>query len=82
MTKKKRRVFDREFKLEAVRLIIDKGYSMAEVSRNLGVDYSVLRRWKKQFEEDPQFAFPGKGMLKLELLPDGSAPALKIQLEA
>jgi transposase len=64
MTKKKRRNFDREFKLEAVRLIIDKGYSMAEVSRNLGVDYSVLRRWKKQFEDDPQFAFPGKGMLK------------------
>jgi len=78
MTKKKRRIFDREFKLEAVRLIIDKGYSMAEVSRNLGVDYSVLRRWKKQFEEDPQFAFPGKGMLKPQ---DEELRRLKRELE-
>ena len=78
MTKKKRRVFDREFKLEAVRLIIDKGYSMAEVSRNLGVDYSVLRRWKQQFEADPQFAFPGKGMLKPQ---DEELRRLKRQLE-
>jgi len=78
MTKKKRRIFDREFNVEAVRLIIDKGYSMAEVSRNLGVDYSVLRRWKKQFEEGPQFAFPGKGMLKPQ---DEELRRLKRELE-
>jgi transposase len=64
MPSKKRRVFSREFKLEAVKLITDKGYTIAEASRNLGVEYSVLRRWKKQLEVDPQFAFPGKGMLK------------------
>jgi transposase len=78
MTKKKRRVFEREFKIEAVRLIVDKGYSIAEASRNLGVEYSVLRRWKKQFEDDPQFAFPGKGMLKPQ---DEELRRLKRQLE-
>jgi transposase len=51
---------------------------MAEASRNLGVDYSVLRRWKQQLEADPQFAFPGKGMLKPH---DEEVRRLKRQLE-
>jgi transposase len=61
MSQKKRKAYSKEFKQEAVQLITDKGYSIAEASRNLGVEYSVLRRWKKQFEQDPSFAFPGKG---------------------
>jgi transposase len=64
LSTKKRKTYDREFKLEAVRLITEKGYSIAEASRNLGVEYSVLRRWKKQLADDPQNAFPGKGQLK------------------
>ena len=64
MSKKKRKTYSREFKLEAVRLITENGYSIAEASRNLGVEYSVLRRWKKQIADDPQHAFPGKGRLK------------------
>ena len=64
MSKKPRKGYSRQFKLEAVALITEKGYSIAEVSRNLGIDYSVLRRWKNQLENDPQNAFPGKGYLK------------------
>ena len=48
MSKKKRKSYSREFKLEAVGLITEKGYSIAEASRNLGIDYSVLRRWTNQ----------------------------------
>ena len=54
MTKRTRRVFDCEFKIEAVRLVTDKGYTMVEASQSLGVDYSVLRRWKQQVEAIPQ----------------------------
>lgn len=64
MSKKKRKNYSREFKMEAVGLITEKGYSIAEASRNLGIDYSVLRRWKNQLTDDSQNAFPGKGMLK------------------
>jgi transposase len=64
MSKKKRKNYSREFKMEAVGLITEKGYSIAEASRNLGIDYSVLRRWKNQLTDDPQNAFPGKGNLK------------------
>ena len=48
MSKKKRKSYSREFKMEAVGLITEKGYSIAEASRNLGIDYSVLRRWKNK----------------------------------
>ena len=64
MSKKTRKNYSREFKLEAVGLITEKGYSIAEASRNLGIEYSVLRRWKKQLAEDSQNVFPGKGKQK------------------
>ena len=78
MSTKKRKRYSREFKLEAVRLITDKGYSIAEASRNLGVEYSVLRRWKKERADDPQNAFPGKGQLKAA---DQELRALQRELE-
>ncbi len=61
---KKRRSFSREFKVEAVRLMAEGGLSIAQASRDLGIRESVLSRWKKQFEEAPQEAFPGKGRLR------------------
>ncbi len=64
MVKKKRKTYSREFKKESVALITEKGYSIAEASRNLGVEYSILRRWKMQLSDDSQNAFPGKGRLK------------------
>jgi transposase len=78
MERRKRKTYNREFKMEAIRLITHKGYSIAEASRSLGVEYSVLRRWKSQFEQDSQHAFPGKGHLKP---PDEEIRRLKRQLE-
>ena len=52
MSARKRKNHGREFGLEAVRLIAEKGYSIAEAFCNLGVEYSVLRRWKKQLADD------------------------------
>ena len=42
-----RRKFTREFKLEAVRLIKDRGVSYVQASQNLGVHTSQLRDWVK-----------------------------------
>jgi len=61
-----RRKFTREFKLEAVRLIKDRGVSVAQASQDLGVHGTVLRSWVKAFAEDPQQAFPGHGQQKPE----------------
>jgi hypothetical protein len=40
-----RRKFTREFKLEAVRLIKDRGVSYVQASEDLGVHISQLRDW-------------------------------------
>jgi transposase len=59
-----RRRFDRQFKLEAVRLITDRGQSIGQVARDLGVRPEMLRRWQQQFAADPEQAFPGVGRPK------------------
>ena len=48
--RKKRKSYSRDFKTDAVKLIVQQGYSIAEASRRLGIDYSVLRRWKIKLE--------------------------------
>jgi transposase len=56
-----RRKFTREFKLEAVRLIKDRGVTYVQASRDLGVHQTVLRNWVKAFADDPAQSFPGNG---------------------
>jgi transposase len=63
-----RRQFTREFKLEAVRLIKQRGVSYAQTSKDLGVHPTQLRSWVKQLADDPQHAFPGHGQMKPEQL--------------
>lgn len=60
----KRRVFDQEFKRAAVKLVIEGGRGLRDVSRSLGLHENVLRRWKSQYLEDREHAFPGKGHMK------------------
>ena len=61
-----RRKFTREFKLEAVKLIKDRGVSYVQAAEDLGVHQSVLRTWVKAFAADPQQSFPGHGQMKPE----------------
>lgn len=61
---KKRNQYDKAFKLEAVRLIVEEGRSVASVARDLGVNANSLHHWKKQFSTDGTDAFPGHGRLK------------------
>ncbi len=61
MSKKKRTVYPKDFKLEAVRLVLEKGMSGAQVARDLGVGSELIYRWKREFQNDPAFSFPGHG---------------------
>ena len=61
---KTRRSFSREFKIEAVKLVTEKGQSIAEAARSLGIHENQLRTWKQALEkesQDDQQAFPGHG---------------------
>lgn len=62
----RRRKFGREFKIEAVRLVRERGVSVAQAARDLDVHETVLHRWVKQMAADPQLAFPGQGQMKPE----------------
>ena len=61
-----RRQFSREFKLEAVRLVKERGVSVVQAARDLGLHENVLRKWVREAAADPQHAFPGLGQMKPE----------------
>ena len=63
-----RRKFSREFKVEAVRLVRERGVSVAQAGRDLDVHENVLRKWVKEIGSDPEHAFPGHGKQKPEQL--------------
>jgi transposase len=60
---RKRRSYTREFKIEAVKLVTEQGYSVAEAARSLGLHETLLRSWKQALQDEGDQAFPGKGNL-------------------
>ena len=56
-----RRKFSREFKVEAVKLVRERGVSAAQAGRDLDVHENVLRKWVKEFGSDSVQAFCGHG---------------------
>ncbi len=63
-----RRKFTREFKLEAVKLVRERGVTVAQAARDLGVHGTVLRRWVQEWAADSQQAFPRQGQMKPDQL--------------
>jgi transposase len=61
-----RRQHGREFKLEAVRLVRERGVTVAQAARDLDIHPNLLHTWIKAFEADPRDAFPGQGRMKPE----------------
>jgi transposase-like protein len=68
MAEKRRRHGD-EFTREAVRLVTEPGDGVAETARHLGLNATMLGRWKRAVEAQPHAAFPGNG----PVLPDQEA---------
>jgi transposase len=66
MSEQSKRSYTPEFKQDAVRLLTEQGYKVTEAARNLGINPSVLARWKSQLASEGTTAFPGKGRLTPE----------------
>lgn len=64
--KQPRRSFDKEFKLSAVKLILESEKSVESIASDLGVSSNTLFNWKRKYMEDAKNAFPGKGRMKPE----------------
>ena len=57
----KRAIYDKQFKLAAVRLSGAGASSVADVAKDLGISTSSLRRWINEYDEYGESAFPGHG---------------------
>ena len=73
-----RRKFTREFKLEAVKLVKDRGVSYARAAEDLGVHPTQLRNWVKALADDPEHSFPGQGQIHCEA-PGGLAGGMVVR---
>ena len=62
-----RKKYTKEFKLDAVSLVTDQGYTRTEAGRSLGINANLLGRWVKELESDEGQAFRGNGKLTPEL---------------
>ena len=60
---KKRKMYDRQFKIDAVNLVVNGERSVSEVARNLGIEANMLHRWKQKLTTEGSGSFPGKGRL-------------------
>ena len=64
MSQRKLRVYDKEFKLNAVKLYLSSGQSYGKVSTELGIPTGTLVTWVESHKKDGIRAFPGKGFVK------------------
>jgi transposase len=56
-----RRTFSPEFKLEAVKLIRERGITVRQAAKDLGLHENMLHRWVRDHRTSGQQAFPGRG---------------------
>lgn len=62
-----RRKYTQEFKISAVQLVNESGYSIPEAAKSLGVDANSVRGWVGKFSSKPGLAPKGEGALAAEL---------------
>ncbi len=61
-----RKKYSKEFKLDAINLVLEQNYTRAAAAKSLGVDPNILGRWVKEHEQDDGHAFRGNGKLTPE----------------
>jgi len=62
-----RRIYTREFKVSAVKLVKEQGYTVVEASKSLGVDVTSIRNWLKKFGSEAGGPPAGDAALRAEL---------------
>jgi transposase len=61
-----RNQYTKEFKLDAISLVLEQGYKQSEAARSLGINVNMLGRWIKEHQHDEGQAFRGNGKLTPE----------------
>lgn len=63
-----RRKYSQEFKLDAINLVTEQGYSRAEAARSLSINAAMLSRWLKEYQSEQGQSFRGNGKLSPDQL--------------
>ena len=58
---KKWKRFEKEFKISAVKMVLEGNQSLSSIAKDLGINSNTLQNWKKQYLKDKEDSFPGKG---------------------
>jgi transposase len=58
------RKYSREFKVSAVRLVVEQGYTVVEAAKSLGVDDKTIRDWMAKFQGEVGPPASGEAALK------------------
>ena len=58
-----RKIYSKEFKLDAVSLVKEQNYKPSDAASSLGINTNMLRRWVKELDTDDGLAFRGNGKL-------------------
>jgi len=61
-----RNQYTKDFKLDAINLVLEQGYTRSEAARSLEINANMLRRWIKEYQGDEEQAFRGNGKLTPE----------------
>ena len=61
-----RKQYSKEFKLDAISLVLEQGYKRSEAAKSLGINANMLSRWIKEHQKDEGQAFRGNGKLTPE----------------
>jgi transposase len=61
-----RKQYSKEFKLDAISLVLEQDYSRAEAARSLGINANMLGRWVNEHKAEEGQAFRGNGKLTPE----------------
>jgi len=62
----KRKQYSKEFKLDAVSLVLDQGFTRREAASSLDINAQMLGRWVKENQSEDGQAFRGNGKLTPE----------------
>ena len=63
-SKAKRKKYAKEYKLDAIGLVINQGHSTADVARQMNIEPGQLHKWVRAYKEDQNEAFRGNGIMK------------------
>lgn len=78
-TTHRRKRYDRQFKVSAAKAALSGEMTAKDLSEELGVKDSTLRRWAREHEEMGDDAFPGNGSPKINKDYETAKPKKKVE---